>query len=77
MEMDERIVAQSGRFTLHGCGSALEGLKGSDSYIRKFLVPANMKQKLRVRLQMVGVQGWSLFPDLQSLADGLKNREYT
>jgi uncharacterized damage-inducible protein DinB len=72
-ESDERIVAQSGRFTLHWCGHPLENFERKDKYLRKFLIPkGKAKEIIRQRLELLGIQRWNVFPDLQSLAEGLK-----
>ena len=71
-EIDERIVAQSGRFTLHSCEQAIESLDDKDQYLRKFLIPAGSKPTIRQRLKDLGIQRWSIFPDLQALALGLR-----
>jgi len=71
-ELDERIVAQSGRFTIHAIANEIEELPESTGYLRKFLIPANEKGALNYRLQMMGIRPWNLFPDLQCLAQGLR-----
>jgi hypothetical protein len=76
-EIDERIVAQSGRFTLHSCEQAIESLNDKNQYLRKFLIPTSLKPMIRQRLKDLGIQRWSLFPDLQALATGLKDHEFT
>jgi hypothetical protein len=76
-EIDERVVAQSGRFTLHSCEQAIESLADKDQYLRKFLIPASSKPTIRQRLKDLGIQKWNLFPDLQALAAGLEDHEFT
>jgi len=76
-EIDERIVAQSGRFTLHSCGQAIESLQDKDLYLRKYLIPVNSKPTIRQTLKNLGIQRWSIFSDLQALALGLKDYEFT
>jgi len=76
-EIDERIVAQSGRFTLHSCEQEIESLSDKDNYLRKFLIPADSKRVIRQRLEDLGIQRWSLFPDMQALALGLRDHEFT
>jgi hypothetical protein len=76
-DTDERIVAQSGRFTIHGCDSALEDFKGNNRYLRKFLIPANAKEQIKHRFDLMGIRRWNLFPDLQSLAGGLEKWDFT
>ncbi len=73
VEMDKRIVAQSGRFTIHGCGTPVESLDGHEEYLRKFVIPAGKKDEIRKLLKWIGIRRWNLFPDLQSLAAGLKD----
>lgn len=76
-EIDERIVAQSGRFTLHSCEQAIESFGDKDQYLRKFLIPACSKLAIRRRLEDLGIRRWNLFPDLQALAAGLEDHEFT
>jgi hypothetical protein len=76
-EIDERIVAQSGRFTLHSCEQAIESLDNKDQYLRNFRIPSGSKPTIRQRLKDLGIQRWSIFPDLQALALGLKDHEFT
>jgi FRG domain len=76
-ETDARIIAQAGRFTLHDGSCVLGGFEGADLFLRKFIVPACKKTELRQRLEWFGMQDWILFPDLESLALGLKSHEFT
>jgi len=76
-EIDERVVAQSGRFTLHSCEQAIESLADKDQYLRRFLIPASSKPTIRQWLKDLGIQKWNLFPDLQALATGLEDHEFT
>jgi hypothetical protein len=73
VEIDERIVAQSGRFTLHSCNGAVDGLSGNDKFLRKFRIPGREKERIRMLLQLMGIHRWNLFPDIGSLASELKN----
>lgn len=77
VELDERIVAQSGRFTIHAVASGIEELRESGGYLRKFVIPASEKNAMAYRLQMMGIRSWNLFPDLQRLAEGLKLSDLT
>ena len=76
-EIDERIVAQSGRFTLHSCEQAIESFDDKDQYLRKYLIPAGCKPAIRQRLKDLGIRRWNIFPDLQALAVGLEDHEFT
>jgi hypothetical protein len=76
-QIDERIVAQSGCFTLHSCEQEIESLSDKDNYLRKFLIPADSKRVIRQRLEDLGIRRWNIFPDLQALAAGLKDQEFT
>jgi len=76
-EIDERVVAQSGRFTLHSCEQAIESLADKDQYLRRVLIPGSSKPTIRQRLKDLGIQKWNLFPDLQALAAGLEDHEFT
>jgi FRG domain len=76
VEMDERIVAQSGRFTIHEPGCGIEDHRGSKAYLHKFLIPAVGKDRILELLKWMGIRKWNLFPDLQSLAEGLKRSDF-
>jgi hypothetical protein len=76
-EIGARIVAQSGRFTLHGSAGAFAHINGDEKYIRKLIVPVSAKPGTPMRLEWFGMQTWNLFPDLQSLATALKNHEFS
>jgi hypothetical protein len=45
--------------------------------LRKFLIPTGSKPTIRQRLEDLGIQRWSLFPDMQALALGLRDHEFT
>jgi FRG domain len=75
-EIDARIIAQSGRFTLHGCPSALVPTASNAAYLRKLVIPASAKPFIRQRLDWLGLRVWNLFPDLQSLAQGLRDHDF-
>jgi hypothetical protein len=72
-DIDERIVAQSGRFTIHSCQEGIETRVNADRYLRKFIVPSDSKESLREELWLMGIRRWDLFPDLQTLAKELKH----
>jgi hypothetical protein len=55
---------------------ALENLPGHEKFLHKFLIPANEKSNLLEFLKLMGIRRWNLFPDLQTLAEGLKNEEF-
>ena len=76
-EADERIVAQSGRFTLHSTPKDLTTLQGAQGFLRKLAIPSNQKVRIRGLLSAMGMRRWNLFPDLSSLAAGLKAGGYS
>lgn len=65
-EMDERIIAQSGTFTLHRDPRPLELYPNSD-WLLSFTIPAASKPTIKSEIERIGVQSTSLFPDLVSL----------
>jgi hypothetical protein len=77
-ESDERIVAQIGRFTIHTSQDSIEDINSTISekfkggFLKKYSVPSKFKPSLKDMLERMGFWKWNLFPDLQSLAEGLK-----
>jgi FRG domain len=75
-ETDERVIAQLGRFTLHHLKSALEELGEHERFLRRYLIPAEVKSDLKSVLESFGIRKWNLFPDLQTLAEGLSTGRF-
>jgi hypothetical protein len=77
-ESDERIVAQIGRFTIHTSQNSIEIInsiiseKFKGRVLRRYRIPSRFKPSLKDMLERMGFWRWNLFPDLQSLAEGLK-----
>ena len=75
-EIDQRMLIQQARFTLHSTGHDLAHISGTDRYLRKFPVPAKAKKAVRDLLSSIGVRRSTLFPDLPTLAAELKTRTF-
>ncbi|KSZ55956.1 hypothetical protein Z045_26010 [Rhodococcus pyridinivorans KG-16] len=68
----ERIIAQVGTFTVnHHDHTPLEDTPGKDS-VRRVLVPAPAKPRIRAELADMNVNASTVYPDLAHLADHLK-----
>jgi hypothetical protein len=74
--LDSRIVAQSGRFSLHDKKGAFTSPVNA-KYLRKFVIPSFARKDLRGVLDRLAIWSWNIFPDLQSLAEGLKRRNFS
>jgi hypothetical protein len=67
---NERIVAQAGWFTAHSYSRptkkfvSLETNKDIRSKLRKFIIPFDLKQDLLKKLNTMGINSYSLFPDI-------------
>jgi len=78
-EIDPRIFAQQGSFTIHANEYDLAGLSYDHPELpwrRAFKIPASAKPDLRNMLEYIGVRRSTLFPDLASLAEDLKSRSF-
>jgi hypothetical protein len=82
-EIDPRILAQQGAFTIHADGADLADMPhdtraGTKSVLarwrRAFRVPKVAKQNLRRTLERLSIRKSTLFPDLAALAEDLKQR---
>jgi hypothetical protein len=74
-EVDRRMLAQIGRFTLHSCHDAIEELSDSQDWLRRYIVPKEHKQRVRYQLAAVGIRRSNLFPDLTNLATELRKSQ--
>jgi FRG domain len=74
--LDARMHAQLSTFTVHGSSAPLEGALASDSYLRRFEIPAAAKSSLREELYALGMRPSTLFPDLVHLAADIKTRTF-
>jgi hypothetical protein len=78
-EIDSRIFAQQGSFTIHANEYDLAGLSYDSPELpwrRAFKIPASAKPTLRDMLEYIGIRRSTLFPDLASLAEDLKSRSF-
>jgi hypothetical protein len=73
-EIDPRMLAQMGRFTIHATCTPLEQVPDSADWLRQYMIPKEAKETMRAQLSAFGVQLPNLFPDLGSLAADLKRR---
>jgi len=70
-ESNERIIAQTGRFTIHSTEAAVETLAHKETFLEQIIIKKECKSELRDALKALGVRRWSVFPDLENLAKGL------
>jgi hypothetical protein len=73
LEMDSRLVAQSGLFVVPGVldrplDQILEHYGGSDALLTKFMLPLSMREEAMRALYRMNVTYATLFPDLDGLA---------
>lgn len=76
MQMDRRLVAQSGMFAVPGLldrplDSILAGYEARQTLIRKLLLPPSIREEAMHTLYRMNITHASLFPDLDGLARSL------
>jgi hypothetical protein len=68
----DRVLTQQSRFTLHPFRGQALNVQGdrskTEDYLRKFRIPANRRQPIASALRRLGVNAFSLFPDLDHLS---------
>ena len=67
-EIDLRMMLQQSCFTIHGSPTALEEMKGSESFLIKFIIPETAKPTIAEDLRLLGIRTSTIFPDLGHLA---------
>lgn len=68
---DLRIVAQKGYFTFHPKGKP-ELTRADNSTLNEFTVPSSAKERIRKELDLLGVDEFTIYGDLDHLASRLK-----
>ena len=72
-EATERMTVQLSQFTIHGSGNPLDKKEGNSKYLVKYIVPKEAKDDLREMLNAYGIRESNLFPDLEHLANEIKD----
>lgn len=67
-DVDLRMTMQQACFTLHGGPTSLEALPNAETFLCKFSIPANARERLRKELWLLGMRRSALFPDIGNLA---------
>jgi len=75
-EVDVRLMVQISEFTLNGHNIALEKLPDSDQFVTKFRIAQDSKGLMRQELKRLGVRLSSIFPDLEHLAEEIRQLKF-
>jgi len=75
-EMDLRMALQLAAFTIHGTKTPLESHSQAATFLRKLIIPASEKERLRRFLWLLGIRRSNLFPDLENLAQELSALDF-
>ena len=75
-EIDLRMMVQLSGLTIHGSAKALEDYDRATQFLRSYVIPADAKPGLLVALKLLGIRNRNLFPDLERLAEDLKEDHY-
>lgn len=67
-----RIQAQSGTFTIHHNKNIAIEEVGDGTHCSKYIIPGGSKIKIREELQMLGLNRFTLFPEMDSIGGILK-----
>lgn len=62
-----RMLVQMAQFTIHDCKESMETVKNSEYALRKFLIPPQNIQKLKLELSALRISRLKYFPDLDTL----------
>jgi hypothetical protein len=76
-EIDIRMAAQQGYFTIHSCRKPLEEHKAAHQILVKCIIPSDAKPGLLRQLSALGIRESMLFPDLNGLARDVTDRVLT
>jgi hypothetical protein len=69
---NSRIQAQMGVFTISHRETTSIDQVGNKKHIIQYVIPANKKEDIRNELSLLGVTKFSVFPELQSIGEMIK-----
>ena len=72
-EIDLRMLLQHGRYTLHNTPTPLNAEAWASEVLIQYVILGSAKEELRGELNALGYRRATLFPDLDSLAEFVKN----
>lgn len=75
-QFDIRHMVQQSAFTVHGCGTPINRIQGSDTFLSRIRIPKAAKPGFRQILKLLGISRHTLFPDLENLAIELSSTEF-
>lgn len=75
-EVDIRLMVQLSVFTLNGFDTSIDGLEKSDDFTIKYKIPASVKSELISKLKQLGVRLSNIFPDLEHLAEEIRQLKF-
>ena len=75
-EVDVRLMVQIPEFILNGYDTSLEKLPDSDQFITKVRITKDSKILIRRELKRLGVRLSSIFPDLEHLAEEIRQLKF-
>lgn len=73
LELDLRMLVQWGVYTIHSTNKPIEDFPNYCDFAAEICIPAEDRNALRQALKIAGFLRSRLFPDLQSLAEDLRN----
>jgi FRG domain-containing protein len=68
-----RMLLQQSRFTVHGRSEGLDETPGEAPYLCRFVIPAASKAYFAQTLGLLGIRPSTVFPDLDHLAEELRD----
>lgn len=70
-----RMIAQLSRFTIHPVpklGNSIPELLSNEEYLVRYIIPSDKKRKLLEDLDALGISKTTMFPNLDSLAENVR-----
>jgi len=71
LELDQRVVTQASRFTIHGRSEPLDKHPIARMMLRRIRIPGLSRPQFLLDLQKLGICRMTLFPDLDNLSEDL------
>lgn len=72
VECDLRMYVQQANFTVHDTKVPLNCFKGCDLYLRKIIIPSELREEFSFQLRILGFSERTIYPDIEHIASELR-----
>lgn len=72
IKCDLRMYVQQGNFTVHDTNVPLNHFEECNQYLRKIIIPSNLRGKFSSEIKLLGYSEQTIYPDIEHIANELR-----